>query len=362
LGADLVRTSRPARRLSAVHPSRIRPRRPAWARLADEDLLDLRLCDLGLILEGTVLEARRDQLYGELEQRGLRFRPHCWLSDEWFSPTTTPGIAVPFYLAHPRLMRLEARQMGEVEGGTQAWCMQLLRHEAGHAFESAYRLGRRTRWQRTFGQASSPYPDTYTPRPSSRNFVLHLDWWYAQSHPSEDFAETFAVWLTPGCKWRKRYEAWPALRKLEYVDHLMGEIARPPAVVRSRAPVAPLRELRTTLREHYERRWSRYEVGYRACYDLGLRRLFSSAAKQSGRRAASAFLRHTAPELRRLTGAETTERSYAVNIVLKDMITRCRELDLRVSGSPEVLKREAATLLAIHAEEYLQSLDLCLAV
>ena len=26
---------------------------------------------------------------------------------------------------------------------------------------------------------------------------MHLDPWYAQSHPDEDFAETFAVWLTP---------------------------------------------------------------------------------------------------------------------------------------------------------------------
>ena len=66
--------------------------------------------------------------------------PHAWLSDEWFSPDNTPGIAIPFYLAHPRLMRLERRQILEVEGGTASECLRILRHETGHVVQHAYRL------------------------------------------------------------------------------------------------------------------------------------------------------------------------------------------------------------------------------
>ena len=192
--------------------------------LSDEELLDLRMCDLGLSISKTFIEERVEQLYLELAERGISFRPHCWLSDEWFSPDGVPGIAIPFYLAHPRLMRLERKQVLEVEGGTHEWCMKILRHEAGHAIDTAFRLRRRKSYRETFGRVSVPYPNYYRPKPYSRNFVLHLDMWYAQSHPVEDFAETFAVWLRPRARWRAQYRDWPALKKLEFVsEEMKGE-------------------------------------------------------------------------------------------------------------------------------------------
>ena len=214
---------------------------PEWAGWPDERLLDLRLCDLDLTIRDGELADRIDQLYGELRALGLRFRPHFWLSDEWYCPDGVPGVAIPFYLAHPRLGRLELSHMLEVEGGTPEWCMRLLRHETGHAIENAYRLRLRRRRQKLFGKSSERYRDYYVPRPYSRRFVVHLEQWYAQSHPDEDFAETFAVWLAPDSNWRERYAGWPVLRKLEYVDTLMREIAdqRPPVV--SRARVDPSR-------------------------------------------------------------------------------------------------------------------------
>src|SRR5690606_38635246 len=136
-----------------------------------------------------------------------------------------------FYMVHPRLMRLERKMMGEVEGGNAAWAMRILRHEAGHAIDNAFRLRRRKGWRRTFGKASRRYPDVYRVRPASQNFVLHLGHWYAQSHPTEDFAETFAVWLQPRARWRREYADWPALKKLEYVDALMQEIKDEPPPV-----------------------------------------------------------------------------------------------------------------------------------
>ena len=146
------------------------------------------------------------------------------MSEEWFSPDGIPGIAIPFYLAHPRLQRLERRLMREVEGGNDKWLMRILRHETGHAIDTAFGLRRRKSWRDTFGKASRRYPSRYSPRPASRRFVLHLGHWYAQSHPTEDFAETFAVWLPRYSRWRSQYAGWPALRKLEYVDETMRNL------------------------------------------------------------------------------------------------------------------------------------------
>ena len=196
-----------------------------WASLSDEELLERRISKLGLRLEGTALEPLIRQLYDELSAKGLVFHPPCHIGDEWFVPVGIPAIFVPFFLVHDRLRALERTMMLEVEGGTPEWFMKLIRHEAAHAYSYAYHLPREKKWQQSFGQTSrEETPDFYRPRPFSRSYVVHLDDWYAQSHPDEDFAETFAVWLTPELDWRKRYAGWKALQKLEYVDELMRSL------------------------------------------------------------------------------------------------------------------------------------------
>ena len=145
---------------------------PELAELSDEELLDLRLCDLDLAIEGTPLEKRIAQLERELTAKRIDFRPHFWLSEEWFTPDGVPGVAIPFYLADKRLMKLERNQMFEVEGGTAEWCMRILRHAVGHAIDNAYRLRRRKGYRNVFGNVSLPYPDTYNPRPYSRSYVV----------------------------------------------------------------------------------------------------------------------------------------------------------------------------------------------
>ena len=203
---------------------RTKTRQPWWSYLPDKELLQMRLKDLHVSVEGTWVQTCMKELNGELKRRGL-VQAHAWISDEWFNPDTTPGIAVPFYLAHPRLARLERKMFKEVEGGTKRQCMQILRHEAGHIIQHAYALHRRRKWQEMFGRSSSPYPDSYRPNPNSKDFVQHLPRWYAQSHPDEDFAETFAVWLTPRSAWRRHYAGWPALAKVEAVDELLAAAA-----------------------------------------------------------------------------------------------------------------------------------------
>jgi hypothetical protein len=320
-------------------------RRFAWASLPDDELLQLRLKDLHVTVAGTWLEAQLGQLYDELAHRGLLLRPHAWLSDEWFSPKSTPGIAIPFYLAHPRLMRLERKMILEVEGGNERDCLRILRHEAGHAVQHAFLLQRRRRWQELFGPSSTRYPEYYRPNPASKNFVQHLRLWYAQSHPDEDFAETFAVWLRPRSDWRKRYAGWPAIRKLEYVDALMAEIAWQKPLLARRLKVDPLSRLKHTLAEHYTRKKTYYASDTPHFYDRQLHRIFSADPRFRHAPAASTFLRKNRAKIRQTVARWTEEYQLTLDHVLDDMIDRCRELGLRAVGREQLLRTEFTLLL-----------------
>lgn len=340
----------------------------AWESLPQRELLDVRLCDLGVGIEGTWLEERIERVLEELSARDLRLHPHFWLSDEWFSPTGIPGVALPFYLAHPRLIRLERSQMFEAEGSTMDSCMRLLRHEVGHAMQQAFQLHRRRTWQAHFGRASKPYPEGYRPNPASRRYVHNLPAWYAQSHPEEDFAETFAVWLRPRYNWRRRYECWPALRKLEYVDALMEELAGASRKVKSRAKPFSLSRQRMTLREYYQKKRSHYAVGASHTYDRDLKRLFAEAAGQGGPRnrqagngqarkaeaceSAAKFLRRHRRELRGMVAKWTGEYEFALDQVMQDMIGRCQELRLVAEGPERSLLLDFAVLLTVHGMNY----------
>jgi len=303
-------------------------------------------------VEHTWLEDCFNSLLEELGQRGIRVRPHAWISSEWFSPENTPGIAFPFYLAHPRLMQLEKKKIIDVEGGTWSECMAILRHEAGHVLQHSYALQRRRRWQQLFGASSKRYPSYYRPNPASRHFVQHLRLWYAQSHPDEDFAETFAVWLRPRSNWRTRYAGWPALKKLEYVDELMAEIASAPPLLTRRERVDPLAELNETLAEHYRKKQALYVFDTPKTYDRDLLRLFSSDPRHRRSQAASAFIRHNRARVRQMVARWTGEYQLTLDALLDDMIVRCRELDLRAVGPERKLIMEFTVLLTaktVHA-------------
>src|SRR5580692_3018989 len=292
-------------RVNGPPTPRARPRRRAaavrtWARLPDEQLLAMRFCDLKLSIERSPLARHVRRLYAELARRGISVRPHVWLSEEWFSPDGVPGIAIPFYLAHPRLERLERRIMREAEGGNSRLLMRILRHEAGHALDNAYRLRRRRRWREVFGPASRPYPARYRARAGSRRYVHHLGEWYAQAHPTEDFAETFAVWLTPKSGWRRDYADWPALHKLKAVDELVASVRERRAPVRNRIRIEPLEQDTRTLAAHYRKKLAHNRQIRRGLADELLRRAFSAHASARQKLKAATFLRAHA---RVLTGS-----------------------------------------------------------
>jgi hypothetical protein len=326
-----------------------------WADLPDEELLQLRLSDLPIKLDGTVLETRIDQLKSELAARGLNFPFHFYLSDEWFTPDGQASMAVPFYLAHPRLERLEKAQMLAVEGGEHEWCMRILRHEAGHVVDNAYKLRRRRQRRELFGSPSQPYPEFYAPRPYSKSFVLHLDPWYAQSHPDEDFAETFAVWLTPESNWKTRYAGWPAIKKLDYMDELMRSLSGKQPLLNKVDEVDPLRRLHRTLRYYYKKKRAHHGVEHPAFYDRDLRKLFSDAPEHAAHMTAAQFLGRYRRQLRKVVADWTGIYQYTIDRVLEDIIVRCRELKLRLAMPEQEALQEFTVLLTVQVMNYLHS-------
>jgi hypothetical protein len=325
-----------------------------WPDLPDDQLLNARLADLPLTISGT-LATRIAQLQGELEARGLRIPIHFYLSDEWFTPDGATSIAIPFYLAHPRLEKLEASQMLEVEGGEHEWCMRILRHEAGHAIDNAFKLRLRRQRREVFGSPSTPYPEFYTPKPYSKSFVLHLDSWYAQSHPDEDFAETFAVWLTPNSEWQPRYAGWPAVKKLEYMDRLMRSLQQREPRLQNPEEIDPLPKLRKTLRQHYKNKRRHYGVDHPHFYDRDLRRLFSDAPEFSGNITAAQFIARTRRTVRRVVASWTGIYQYTIDQVLEDMMNRCRELKLRLAVPEDQARQEFTVLLTVQTMNHLHS-------
>ncbi|HZX93240.1 MAG TPA: putative zinc-binding metallopeptidase [Myxococcales bacterium] len=306
-------------------------------------LLSRPIRELGLRVEGSTLERYVQQLYAELEGRGLsRFRPGVYLSDEWACPDREPVIGVPFYLADPKLQALE-RAVNDLEDEREI--LMYLRHEAGHAFNYAYMLYESKEWLDLFGPFDRPYLDDYTPVPFSRKYVRHIAGWYAQKHPDEDFAETFAVWLTPDSDWRRRYAGWPALKKLQYVERIARELATLPPRKAPEVAVRelPVEEMGATLEQFYKE----HEQDERAALadllpDAELEDIF--VRKGEDLRPASAFLlEHRKTIVDKITYWTGVRRSLVRKLV-EIVGKRARELELSVER-----KRETQVLIEVVA-------------
>ncbi len=225
-----------------------------------EQLLRTRLCDLEIAIEDSGVATLIRQVRTELKRKGLLFKPYFWISDEWFCPDGFSGVAIPFFLLHPRLKRLEKAKMGFVDGHSTPQILKILRHEIGHALENAYGLKSHPLRKKVFGSHREPYPSSYHPRPYSRHFVKHLGFGYGQCHPDEDFAETFAVWLDSSSDWKKKYIGTPAFYKLLAMDQLMKELRGVTTERGQRGRFEPLSANKITLGEYYRRKQLRFRI------------------------------------------------------------------------------------------------------
>jgi hypothetical protein len=310
-----------------------------------QEILSKPIRELGLKLEGSPLERFVQQLYRELDSKGLKkFRPLCYLTDEWGCPSGEPVIGIPFYLADPKLARLE-KEMNDLEDSHQI--MMYLRHEAGHAINYAYALYKTPEWKELFGPFRRAYRDNYRPIAFSRSFVRHMEGWYAQKHPDEDFAETFAVWLTPRSRWRQRYKGWAALKKLRYVDRIAHQFGNVDPVRPTGHTDITVEEMETTVADFYESALNQQPSPGDLALDTDLEDIFHvSKRKKRGVRPAADFLRENRKSLvDKLTYWTGVQRPMVKKLV-ESIETRVTELNLMADVKAE---KEYLTEITVYA-------------
>ncbi len=300
---------------------------------AYQEFLSKPIRDLGLKLEGSPVERFVEQLYRELEAKGLsRFRPVCYLTDEWGCPSGEPVIGIPFYLAHAALAQLE-QETNDLDDAREI--MMYLRHESGHAFTYAYKLHNSPEWKRLFGPFRRPYHDLYRPVPFSHDYVRHLPGWYAQKHPDEDFAETFAVWLTPRSNWRERYRGWGAMEKLRYLERLVREVGKTdPPRRRGRTDIT-VDDMESTVAEFYHQA-TREEVAVTELTpDTDLRDLFRVSKRRKAAQPAKEFLHLHRKAVIDKAAYWTGAQRPLIKTLVDTIERRADELDLRVDKARE---------------------------
>ena len=291
-----------------------------------QELLNRPICELGLKLETSPLQRFVQQLYRELDRKKLvKFRPQFYLTDEWGCPSGEPVIGLPFYLAHPDLSLLE-KQMNDLEDAREI--MMYVRHEAGHAFNYAYKLHRTEQWKQLFGSFRRPYHDHYRPVPFSRNYVRHLAGWYAQKHPDEDFAETFAVWLTPGSNWRKRYRGWGAIEKLRYMDRIARELGSVDPPRRHGHTDITVDEMQTTVADFYRQAENGIAIADLAP-DSDLMDIFNVSRRRRSALPAQDFLREHRKTLIDKIAYWTPAQRPIIKKLMEAIEKRAAELGLR---------------------------------
>ena len=273
-------------------------------------VLGKKVSELGLRVEGSPVQKYVDQLYHELDRRGFKtFRPVCYLTDEWGCPDQQPVLGIPFYLADPTLRSLE-RAVDALESERQI--MMYMRHEAGHVFNYAYRLYTTPEWRELFGPFFRAYRDEYRPVPFSKKYVRHIEGWYAQKHPDEDFAETFAVWLTPRSPWRRQYKGWPAMRKLRYVERMAKQLATVEPIVKTGEVDITPEDIGVTVEQFYEQAAKERQTRIDIALDAHLGQVFLTRRRKESKPAAEIVSKHDAGaggEDHLLDGGATADRA-----------------------------------------------------
>jgi hypothetical protein len=328
------------------------PVRPEEAGLREAHLWSTPIRDLGLTLKGTRLEPILADFALELEQAGFhRLKPRFYLSTEWGVPFETVAVAIPFYLAKPELTEEHARRIGHVEGMGRTDILRYLRHEMGHVVNYAYRLFEDPEWIRLFGPITTPYIEEYHPKPFSRRYVQHLPGWYAQKHPDEDWAETFAVWLTPGRNWKEEYATWPeALAKLTWCDQVVREVQQRDPVVTSAEldeDVAQIDYSIDDLYQHLKEGDSSFPVEL----DRSLRSIFEEidqrpkADSDPALRPASLLIRRLEGDLMGNAWRWTGHFPERTRILLRHLAERAAAMKLRYAESDETAVTVALTTI-----------------
>jgi hypothetical protein len=327
----------------------------SWTQLSDKDLLKMRLCDLNLRLKGHPLQSLIAKLHQELRSKEILLTPHIYISDDWFCPDGTTSFTIPFFLLHPRLLKLERRFIGEVEGETEEHFMKLIRHEMGHVIDNAFKLRKVVRRRNLFGASHAEYPASYEYRPYSKNYVRHIEEGYAQSHPDEDWAETFAVWLTPKSNWRKSYKNWPALKKLDLLNTIMEEkVLKTPPIFKNKKEEDSLSSLTMTLGEYFMEKRERLQLDRSKLLAPALETFFTVKNQSNKFPLASQYLKKNKVYFSQEIGIKTEVFRYKVDRVLDSIIEGCESSQRRLATNLEERPEKLIKLLAGQVKDFIR--------
>ena len=317
--------------------------------MTKNQLLKTPLCKLDLTMEDSLVSDCIAQLKRELTSSGVHIDLIFWISDEWFCPDGTTGVAFPFYLLDQSLLDLEKEFIGHAEGETREYCMKLLRHEVAHAIDNAYSLRTCLERKTLFGDCSTPYPSEYTRRPFSKSFVKNLDHNYAQAHPEEDWAETFAVWLDPKSNWKRIYKDWPAIKKLNYVNKKMKELKKENCII-CHETLDEISTLPITLRGYLNKRSKLLNKYKSPLFGRNLNRIFSVGSK----RKATQFLQTREREICQKVAKSTNQYHYIVRDVFKELKLECKSKGLTLKKSSRETQRDLERLVTAKTFAYIK--------
>ncbi len=320
------------------------------SNLTDSQLLRMRICDLPISFETSQFSNCLDELHRELEKKKIKFRPKVWISDDWFCPDGITAFALPFFLMHPRLIELEKKMIGHAEGSNNDWFMKLMRHECGHAIDNAYFLRECDERRILFGDCEQKYPESYTAKKYSKKFVQHLEDSYAQAHPEEDWAESFAVWLTPNSSWRKRYETWPAIEKLNYIQRRMKVLKNEKPNVICYQSVDHFEMMDISLRSYYNNKVQRLK-GSSSHHHL---RSFLSHKSYSQSEELYEQLKENRKTLKKNVATRTRQYQYKIESALTDLedLARNKGLKIHKRGSQKKKLEGLEGLVETHAKKF----------
>jgi hypothetical protein len=154
-----------------------------------------------------------------------------------------------------------------------------------------------------------------------------MEGWYAQKHPDEDFAETFAVWLTPGSAWRRRYKGWPAMRKLRYVDRMARMFGNEDPIVRTGEVDITVDDMRLTVEEFYRRAEKERNLRVDLAMDAHLSEIFLTRKPREGRPAAAIVMKYRRELIDKIT-YWTGVRRAVVRALVEAICKNCERLKL----------------------------------
>lgn len=306
-----------------------------------------KISNLNLSIKGSWVEPLINDVLGELKTVGISVKPKFWISTEWFCPDGINGIALPFYLFSKDLMSLEKKKIGYVEGGTAKSFKKYLRHELGHVIDNIYDLRNCPKRKKLFGDSAIKYPSSYKPRIYSRNFISYLEKGYGQSHPDEDFAETFAYWLDPNKRLSvKRYSSL-AIKKIDYFNELFLEKKKPKKQVISNETIDHYKECDQFLSNYYRKR--RKQMGI--ALPIKAREIICQVIEIDGNKNDLNF-RLRSKVLRRNISRTFLVKEYEVEQFFKTI-----RINVKLSGSDKVIsyktKSQFETLVNNGFREYL---------